>query len=418
VGGAGMQTLQAALVFQSFGVYVVAWTDDLGWSRAAIAGGYALATVQSGLLGPAQGWLLDRFGVRRVMLSGLAVLAAGLLALSAMTTLGAFYAAMLLTGLGLALSGFLSIVTGVVPWFVRRRSTALALMSIGISLGGLLVPLVASAVVGLGWREMLRLSAAIVLVAGVPFAALMRREPAAYGQVPDGRPPGRPLRPMRASSTAAVDLTLAQALRTRAFWLLGIGHGAALLVGSAVTVHLIAHLTGSLPFTVQGAAQIVAMVTVASVIGQLVGGPIGDRFEIRKVAAVAMIAQASGVAILAHATASPAVWLFALLHGLAWGIRGPLMGSVRAEYFGTRHFGSIMGASMMVFMVGDLIGPVLAGTLADALGDYRLGFSVVAGLAALASAAFWFAVPPDTRRSATPMRTPDPGSSPSHGEHG
>jgi len=228
VGGAAFQALQAALVFQSFGIYVVAWSDEFGWARAAIAAGYAVATVQSGLLGPIHGTLLDRFGVRRVMSVGLVVVAAGLLSLSVMTTLPTYYAAMLLTGLGLALSGFLSITTAIVPWFVRRRSTAVSLMSVGISLGGLLVPLVAAAVVGLGWRSMLQLGAAIVLAIGLPCITLMRRQPAAYGQEPDGpERPGRPRRMPRRGRAGGPDLTLQEALRTRAFWLLGVGHAAA-----------------------------------------------------------------------------------------------------------------------------------------------------------------------------------------------
>ena len=409
VGGAAFQALQAALVFQSFGIYVVAWSDEFGWARAAIAAGYAVATVQSGLLGPIHGALLDRFGVRRVMSVGLVVLAAGLLSLSVMTTLPTYYAAMLLTGLGLALSGFLSITTAIVPWFVRRRSTAVSLMSVGISLGGLLVPLVAAAVVGLGWRSMLQLGATIVLAVGLPCITLMRRQPAEYGQEPDGpERPGRPRSMPRRGRAGGPDLTLQEALRTRAFWLLGVGHAAALLVGSAVTVHLIAHLTGSLDYSVQGAAQVIALVTIISAIGQLLGGPIGDRFAIHKVAAIAMVAQAIGLVVLARAGGAPAVVVFALLHGLAWGIRGPLMGSVRADYFGTRHFGAIMGASMTVFMVGDLLGPILAGTLADLLGDYRIGFTVVALIAASASIAFWFATPPATRSGQDDAATPPP----------
>jgi MFS family permease len=395
VGGAIFQALQAALVYQSFGIYVVAWSDEFGWTRAAIAGGYAIALIESGLIGPLHGSLLERFGVRPVMAVGILALALGLVGLSLMTSLATFYTSMLFAGLGLALSGFLSTTTAVVPWFVRRRSTALSLMAIGMSGGGLLVPLVAAAVVDLGWRSMLQLGAALVIAIGAPSLVLMRRDPASYGQVPDGRArPGRRPRPTLPSRASAGDFTLQQALRTRAFWLLGIGQTAAVLVGGAVTVHLVAHLTLSLDFSVQAAAQVIAFLTVVSVAGQLVGGPIGDRFDIHKVAAVAMVGQALGMAILAHAASAAAVVLFATLHGLAWGIRGPLMSAVRADYFGTRSFGSIMGASMMVLMVGDVVGPILTGTLADRLGDYRVAFSVIAGLAVMASVAFWFAKPP------------------------
>jgi MFS family permease len=395
VAGAGLQLLQSALFFQSFGVYVVVWADEFGWSRGAISSGYALVTLLSGTLGPLHGALLDRFGVRRVVLIGLVVLTFGLLALSTMTSLTTFYLAMLLSGLGLSASGFLSITTAIVPWFVRRRSSALAFMSIGISAGGLLVPLVAAGVVEIGWRSALQLSAVLILVAGLPLALLMRRPPEAYGQHADGV---RITAPVPAGGRGAraqrLDHTLAEALRTRAFWLLGIGHAAALLVVSAVTVHLVAHVSEGRGFSLQQAATAVALVTLTSAGGQIVGGPLGDRLDKRAIAAGAMLVHGAALLLLSWGPGWFAVVAFSVLHGFAWGVRGPLMGSLRADYFGAAHFGAIMGASMMVFMVGQLIGPVLAGTLADLLGDYRIGFSILAVLASVASLSFWFATPP------------------------
>ena len=398
VGGAGLQLVQSALFFQSFGIYVVAWTEELGWSRGAISVGFALVTLLGGLLGPFHGMLLERFGVRRVIVFGLFVLAAGLTLLSGITTLTTYYLAMALSGLGLSAAGFLSITTAVVPWFVRRRSTALALMSIGISLGGLLVPLVASAVVDIGWRTTLQLSAGVVLLAGLPLAVLMRRAPNAYGQLPDGEvdlrtDAERRVSPRRARD-ARSDHTLAEALRTRAFWLLGVGHAAALLVVSAVTVHLVAHVSEGLGFSLQRAATAVALVTLTSAAGYVFGGMLGDRVDKRILTGSAMIAHGTALLVLAWAPGWSAVVTFAVLHGLAWGVRGPLMGSLRADYFGASHFGSIMGASMMVFMVGQLVGPVLVGSLADVVGDYRLGFTILAALAMLASVSFWLLSPP------------------------
>ena len=415
VGGAGLQLVQSALFYQSFGVFVVAWNEELGWSRAAIAAGYALLTLLSGLLGPFHGMLLERFGVRRVILVGLVAWAVGMALLATATTLTGFYAAMLVTGLGLAFSGFLSITTAVVPWFVRRRSTALALMSVGISLGGLLVPLVASAVVEVGWRPTILASGAIVLLAGLPLSVLMRRSPEAYGQRPDGAPreadgaisqtPPRPLREARS------DHTLQEALRTRAFWQLGVGHASALLVVSAVTVHLVAHVSDGLGFSLQRAAAAVALVTVISAGGHLIGGTLGDRIDKRVLTGLAMIAHGTAVLVLAWAPGWSAVVVFAVLHGLAWGVRGPLMGSLRADFFGASHFGSIMGASMMVFMVGQLVGPVLVGTLADVQGDYRTGFTVLAGIAMLASLSFWTLRPPPPPKRPAPTPPTEQGRS-------
>lgn len=398
VGGAGLQLIQSALFYQSFGVYVVVWADELGWSRGAIASGFALVTLVGGLMGPPQGWLLDRLGVRRVILVGLLVQAAGLWWLSSVQSLGSFYGAMLVAGVGLAASGFLSITTAVVPWFERRRSTALSLMAIGISIGGLLVPVVASAVVGLGWRTTMQVSAALVVAAGIPLAVLMRRDPSAYGQLPDGGyvgfPDRRPGGVVLRARDPSTDHTLAEALRTRAFWLLGVGHGSALVVMSGVSVHLVSHLHDGDGFPLQQAALAVALVTITSAFGQLVGGPLGDRFDKRAIAIAAMFAHAVALLVLAWGPGWGAVVVFALIHGVAWGVRGPLMGSLRADYFGASHFGAIMGASMMVFTLGQLAGPVLLGAFADVFGEYRLGFVVLAVLAVVASLSFWFATPP------------------------
>jgi MFS family permease len=439
VGGAAIQLLQGALFFQSFGVYVVAWTEDLGWSLTAVSSGYALVTLLSGLLGLVHGRLLERAGARRVVLGGMLLLSGGMAGLSTVTTLPGFYAAMAVTGIGLSASGFLSITTAIVPWFVRRRSTALSLMSVGISLGGLFVPLVATTVLGIGWRPSLQLAALVFLLSAVPLAILMRRPPGAYGQRPDGGPArGRSVARATAVATAAKatgagavaatptphaslavqeaaglppepeghDHTLQEALRTRAFWLLGVGHGVALLVVATVTVHLIPHLADGVGFSLQGAAAMVALVTVMSAVGQLVGGPLGDRFDKRRIAVWAMLAHALALLVLAWGPGEAAVVVFAVTHGLAWGIRGPLMTSLRADYFGTRHFGSIMGASVMLITVGQLVGPILAGTMTDLLGDYRLAFTAVAGISALASASFWWATPPPAPQRILPPHVP------------
>jgi OFA family oxalate/formate antiporter-like MFS transporter len=83
------------------------------------------------------------------------------------------------------------------------------------------------------------------------------------------------------------------------------------------------------------------------------------------------------------------VLLFAVLHGLSWGMRGPLMAAIRADYFGSASFGTITGVSSMIVMFGMILGPLVAGVLADRTGSYVPGFSVLAALAAAGSVAFW-----------------------------
>ncbi len=386
VGGAALQTLHTALFFASFGVYVVAWHGDLGWSRSTTSTGFAIATIVGGVLSILVGRLLERVGVRRIVAAGGVTFAVALLVLSLATTVPHFFAAMALLGVAITMSGFLSITTAVVPWFAARRSTAVALMTLGVSFGGLLVPLIASAVVALGWRTTLRLEALILLVVLVPITVLMRKPPEAYGQAPDG--PRAFSDPDRAARAMGISLTLAEALRTPSFWLLAAGHASALVLVNAVNVHLVPHLVAGGRFDLAGAARIVTAMTIVTGIGQLAGGPIGDRFDKRKVAAVAMGAHALAFALLASQATVVTGLAFAALHGFAWGVRGPLMTSLRAEYFGPKYFASIMGVTMTLLMAGQLAGPLFAGFMVDAFGSYRLAFLVLAAFGAAASLAF------------------------------
>jgi MFS family permease len=394
-----LQLLQAALFWSVFGVYLVALTGEFGWSLAAVSSGYALMQLQSGLLGPLQGWVLDRFGSRRVIGFGVLLFAAGMAFLSTTQSLLGFYLALLAIGSGAALSGYLSLTTAIVPWFRRRRATAMALMALGASLGGLLVPLVASAVVAFGWRTTALASGLLTLLLGLPAVALIRRDPERYGQeIDDGDrgPLEAPrLRPPIGPRAAGQDFSLREALATRAFWMLGIGHGAALLVVSSVLVHLVPHLTSGEGLSLTSAASVVAALTLVTAVAQALGGVLGDRFSKRHLAIGAMFAHAAGVLALAWLPTPVGIPLFLVFHGGAWGVRGPLMGAMRADYFGASHFGAIMGASTVVFTVGQLAGPMLAGVMADIFGNYRFGFTVLAVLAGFGSLAFYLASPPE-----------------------
>lgn len=401
-GTMGLQGLQAMLFAQAFGLYVVVWTSELGWSKAAIASGYALVQLVGGVVGPLLGWSLDRFGSRRVAAIGVGAFGVGIGVLAQVTTLAGYTVAMVIVGVGVAMTGFLTCTTAIVPWFRRRRATALSLMSVGMSLGGLFVPIVASSIVAFGWRPTLWASAAVLVLSGLPFAALLRREPTRYGQQVDGGPrllPDPPLPSVgtRRPDAPGADLTLAEALRTRAFWALGLGHGAALLVVAAVVVHLVPHLEAG-GLSLQTSASVVAALTAMTALSQVVGGAIGDRLPKRRITQVAMFAHAAALLALAWWPGWPGVVAFVVLHGWAWGSRGPLMGAMRADFFGAAHFGAIMGASALVIVGGQLAGPVIAGVLADTFGDYRWGFTVLAGLAALGSLAFQLATPPRVRR--------------------
>jgi MFS family permease len=396
--------LQAGLLMQAYGAYVSVLQDAFGWSKTSLSIGYALQPVQSGLLGPVQGWMIDRWGPRRVMSAGMLLFGVGFMLFSQVNSLTTFYLTFILMAIGSSLAGFMSITTTLVQWFERRRATAMSVSQTGMSIGGMLVPIVALSLTTFGWRETAFASGVIVLVVGLPLAQMMRTEPEQYGLLPDGATPGDvraangTASPMpqseRSERSERVDFTPKQALRTRAFWFISFGHATALLVVSAVMVHLVLHLQESMDFSLSGATLVVTMLTLLTAIGQLSGGFLGDRFDKRIIAALAMFGHSIGLLALAWGGSMFWVIVFTFAHGIAWGMRGPLMQAIRADYFGRRHFGTIMGYSSLVIMFGMVSGPLIAGFMADRFGDYRYGFTVLATLAALGSIFFIFATKP------------------------
>lgn len=396
VGAIGVQILVAGLVMQAFGTYVAVWQEEFGWSKTAFAAAFALQRGLQALLSPAQGWLLQRFGTGRVMRIGLLVLALGFVLLSRFETQTGFYLAYLVIALGAGLSGFLSLTTVIVQWFRRYRSSALALMQVGISVGGLIVPFVAWLLTTQGWRVTALFSAGAILLLGLPLTALMRSTPEAYGLLPDGDPPEPPDGSHSDAAAAADDPEFGtrEAMRTRAFWFITAGHSIAVTLVASVTVHLVVHLTEGLGYTIQAAATVVALMTGMTMLGQLAGGFLGDRFSKRGIAVIAMWAHAVALLAVAFAPSIGFVIAFAVVHGLAWGMRGPTMQALRADYFGRRSFATILGFSFSFVMVGQMIGPLAIGMVADALGDYRLAFAGLALVVAFGSVFFLALRPP------------------------
>ena len=398
----GVQWLAAVLWMQSYGAYMVFLVDDFGWSKALVAGAFALTRIESGILGPLQGWLVDRFGPRLILSIGTVMFGVGFMLFSLVDSLVTFYLCFLLIALGSSLGGFATLMVSIVSWFNRHRAKAIATSQLGFSIGGLSVPLVILLLEAFGWRTTAVISGVTVLVVGLPLVQVVRHRPADYGELPDGERPVTEAEPPqgsagRPSRLVERDFTAREAMRTSSFWLISVGHALALLTVSAVMVHLIAHLTEDMNYTVAQAGGVVALLTGFQMLGQLSGGFLGDRFSKRLICAACMVAHAAGLLLVAFASSFIMVLAFAILHGLAWGTRGPLMVALRADYFGPASFGTIMGFSSLIVMLGMSGGPIFAGIMADVYGNYQTGFALLAGFSLLGSISFLAATPPAAR---------------------
>jgi MFS family permease len=393
-----IQLMLGALLTQSFGLYVAVIGQEMGWSKATLSGAAALQSVESALIGPVLGWLLDRVGAQIVVRWGLVIFGAGLMLMSQVDSVWLFYVAAVLMAVGASLGGYFALSVTIVHWFQAHRARALSALSVGLAGGGLVVPLIAASMQHHGWRATALGSGAFVIVVGWALARVIRGRPEDVGERVDGAPPAplpvdpgadasrfnvAPLTPTPPPEPA---FTAGQALRTRAFWLLATGHGLALLVVTAINVHAVSHMTQGVGISVTDAGWVITMMTVAQLGGVLLGVVAGDRFDKRHVTAACMFAHAAGLLCLTWSTQMGHLLAFAVLHGLAWGLRGPLMQAMRADYFGRRAIGMILGLSATIVAVGQVCGPMIAGLMADLTGDYRAGFT---GIALLALAGSW-----------------------------
>jgi len=395
----GLQFLLAGLMMHSFGAYVAVLSEERGWSKTALSGAAALHQMETALLGPVLGWLLDRFGPRVFVRGGVLVFGLGLLLLSRVDSLVEFYAAFVVIALGIGSCGFFPLNVAIIHWFERWRARAMSSLSIGLAVGGIVTPLIGWSLQTYGWRATAAASGVLAIVAGFPLASMIRNRPSDVGEVVDGEREARPSQLHLSKAPAGDgtrDFTAREALRTRAFWLLSLGHAFALFIVQAVIVHAISHLTESLGYSVAQAALVFTLVTLMQIVGVALGWVIGDRYDKRLISAACMLMHASALLILTFAEIAPIpmVIAFAVLHGVAWGLRGPFMQALRADYFGRSAIGMILGLSFLVLMIGQIGGPMIAGVLADLTGNYRVGFSVLALLAALGSIFFYAAKKP------------------------
>ena len=399
--GFANQTLHSGLGFQGFGTFLVPLELEFGWSKTALSGARSLMQMENGLLGPIEGVVIDRYGPRRTMAAGMFIFGAGLVLFGFIQSLWSYYLAFVVIALGTSVGGFLVTSTAINYWFRRKRTLALSIAQAGLGFGGVaIIPLLVWAQVEFGWRTAAIAAGMCAWGVGIPLALLMRHSPERYGVLPDGDPlpaAGEPQEsPVGRSARGGglIDFTLAEALRTRAFWLIGIGHGLAAMIVGAVVTHQFAHMEQGADLARSSAALVVTVLSATNLVSRLLGGVLGDRYDKRYLAAIGTAVGSVSLVVLATAESLGQAMVYAVLFGFAWGIRGPMMSSIRGEYFGRASFGKIAGTSFLLTTPGAIVGPVFAGLMADTQGDYVLGFIILAAVSGVGTLLFLLTKPP------------------------
>ena len=397
-------------LFQGMTAWFVVLEREFSWSRTQLSIAFSLSRVEGSIMGPISGYLIEKLGSRRMVLIGLVVAGGGFVIMSRMTDIWHFYVAFVVMSMGVGLGTWMPMMTVLNNWFARNRSTAMALSMEGFLVGGMvLVPLLAFAIdpdaVGRpGWRNTSLAIGLFLVVVAFPVSRLVRNAPEPYGQYPDGEATARPRRAAAATSGGdddEPDFTWQEAVRTRSFWLITMGHACSSIVIVTITVHL-GPMLDDRGFSLQTVGWVVGAYTGVAAIFTLLGGYVGDRLPMRFALFGFSAVQSGAVLVLLLADTAPMVFLFAALMGVGFGGRNPLTTAIRGVYFGRKAFASITGMSMIPMNVMLLAAPLFAGIMFDATQSYAVPMVVVAIVSLAGSTLFLFLGSPeaaaDTRR--------------------
>lgn len=385
-------------VTYAFPVFFVALVGAFGWSRANTASVFSLNMLVAGLSAPLVGHLVDRYGPRRVLPWGGVLLGTGLVLCAAIQQLWHLWIAFgVVAALGGSILGPVAHTALLSNWFVRSRGSAIGIAFAGMGTGLFVFsPLAQFAIDRVGWRGTFALMGLLSMALLLPLIGLCQRDrPEELGLGPDGgwEPPG-------ASATVAVRLvdapegaSLGAALHSVRFWgFVGCFFFTPVSM-FAITTHQVAHVV-DLGFPKMTAVNVLGAVGLLSSIGRVLFGVLSDRIGRVGAASTSYVCSALGILTLLVLTRGWGVgwlYLFAVLFGIAFGARGPIVSAMTADAFRGRQYGKIFGLIHLSNGVGAALGPWISGALYDATGSYGLAFGMALAAVGLAWLSLWVA---------------------------
>jgi sugar phosphate permease len=369
--------------------------SELGWGRAAISAAVSVGLLLYGLSGPVAGWLMDRFGPKRLTLLGLLIIGGSTLLGATVTELwqlNLFWG--VLSGIG---TGIVAPVLGATVanrWFVERRGLVLGILGAAASAGQLVsVPTLMWLVVEVGWRMGTVILAAGALLVILPVLLFMRDDPASLGLRPYGEgtneSPAAQQSPAPEPGTALADAegregsVVLRAFRSPVFWLLS---GSFFICGATsngiIGVHFVPHsIDHGIPEVT--AASVLALMGAMNFVGTIASGWLTDRFDPRKLLAVYYSGRGLSLLLLPFVTDFGGLAVFAVFFGLDYIATVPPTVALVADRFGRAHVGAVFGWVFFGHQLGAALASYLGGVARDSFGDSQLAFLVAGVLAVM-----------------------------------
>jgi MFS family permease len=376
--------------FNTAGLFIPPLVKQFGWNRTRVSLLFAVLALASGLSSPAAGRLLEWTEARLVIAAGAILSGLGLIAASRASSFTPMLLAYVTVGLGLGFSTFVPAALVVSNWFGERRGMALGIVMGGQSLGGMVMaPLVSYAIASSGWRagEVLLAAPMFLIVTPLVLGFVLTRPPDSASVAAEVTHANA-----RDLMDAVPGLEIAQALRTRSFWMIILAQLFFPLAAAGAFVHMVAYLIG-IGYGEAVAALSLSLVLLFATIGQPLMGVVADRIGGRAALALAFALLAISLLMLLAANKAVALGLFVFVFGLI--VAGPivLVPVVVAESLGVKRYGSLMGLVGLPFTLGLGLGPLAAGGIYDLTASYAIAFQSCVVISLMGVAASLICVP-------------------------
>jgi MFS family permease len=369
-------TVGPSTIVMNFGVFIGPIRSDFDWTITAVAFASTILSYTIVVASPLQGYLVDRFGARRVILCCVPTFALSVFALSRLPPIPTVYYAtwvlVPLLGVGLFPLAFMKVVG---TWFRSRLGLALGITNAGIGLGGFLIPLVATPIIlAAGWRSAYMWHAAAVLFLAYPLIWLFVREKDAG-------------RGASAYASPYSGLLLGEAAKTRTFIVLAFAFLLLGLINTALIVQQVPILQDA-GVSLQRAVLVQSTYGLCSLIGRLITGYLLDKFRASRVMILFVLGACLACTIYAMGATSNVVFLSAILIGLAFGAEFDVLAYMIRMHFGLKSFGKIYGVIFAIFQFGAGIGAAALPFSRDSFGSCLPGLWMFAAIALICAMAF------------------------------
>jgi nitrate/nitrite transporter NarK len=373
----GMALSTPAILMQPLGLFLKSMTAEFGWSRTTFSSVVAMASLSNIIILPIAGYLVDRFGPRKIIAVGVVFGCGSYAAISQANSYATLIALIMIAVAAGNLASYPAFMSLAQRWFDKRLGFALAITSTGLAIGVAIFSFIISQTITLdGWRAAFVTVGSIALVIGLLNVLFLVRDDEVPGTV--------------ATLDLPVSLdsseTLLVALKTRDFWLYTSAFTLIIFGVVGCNFHLPAMLSdrGATPGLI---ATVVAVGAAGSLFGRLVTGILLDRYSVMRVASVFFVGQAIGFLLLLDGLQ----WVLpaSFLLGAVQGAEVDVMGYVVARRFARAAYARIFGTCFGITLVGAMIGPLAMATIFDRTGSYDLGLMLLPVLPVVALLLLW-----------------------------